>query len=820
MKQRIYSYFLSIVLLVGCLLPAPQVRADDPPAGNEVGTDQTETDPAKDGADAIVTFTNAPDNTPYLEIQKELPVDENEVLPEGDPENEDEELRKGVKDTVFHFFVEVQDGNGIYRPHTNKYYSVTETGGGSAEDDIERFNTGSNGMVELKAGQTARFDYVGEGKKCRITEIDLEDGFACVSPAGGEVAVTIGANGATVIFQNKYSNVLDAEDGALTVQKKISYPQGYDYTGTEEFGFTLLVDNKPAKSENYTVKDLEAGADLPGVKKTDDNGHFTLKANEAAVFTELLGKRDYRVTEDACPENWHSVGKNSFEGSTSDHETVTFTNTNTAFTVEKRLVNWRDDTTQFTFELLDQEGRTWADAEYMLYSATSGERIDQDVSGNNIDGKDMIYKTGADGRFRLKANQAAVFIGIEEGTGYSVKEVAEGGEYVQQTPTGAEGYQNQTVSKAGNEILPFFNARLERKGAVTVTKQLKYASEGEAPLPGAEKEFRFRISRIDTVSGNNVPDTMEPEPVEPDTTEPGAGEPDIMEPGTNVPDTAEPGTGEQPPAGTETEKYFNKVTYTKGTGGTQYTTDDKGEFTLKAGETAIFEGQFFDRRYKVEEIGLEGMPGYSLEEEKRVKSGTLEDGQMLSFVFENTYTARHYDLEISKVDETKKDGEQALAGAKFMLYTDEACTLSYNGSKEPVATGADGKVTLTNLREGTYYLKEVVAPKGYQIRLEPIVLTVKRVADADGNEKLEVELPAESEGSEVISADWSGDTLTSADDPTTGHDKLTITIKNDRGKLYNLPATGGPGTAGFAVIGIILMAAAAALVIRSRKKTA
>lgn len=812
MKQRIYSYFLSIVLLAGCLLPALQVRADDPPAG---GSDVTEgAAESTDGApEAIVTFTNAPDNTPYLEIQKELEVTDNEVLPEE------------VKDTVFHFFVEVQDEQGIYRPHANKNYSVAETGSGSAEDDQERFNTGANGMVELKAGQTARFDYVGEGKKCRITEIDLGDGFACVSPVGGKVEVTIGANGATAIFQNKYSNILDAKDGALTVQKKISYPQGYDYTGTEEFGFTLTVDNKPAKSENYTVRDLAAGTDLPGVKKTDEKGHFTLKANEAAVFGELQGKVDYRVTEDPCPAGWHNVdfyntGRNYFEGSTSDRGTVTFTNTNTAFTVEKRLVNWRDDTAQFTFELFDQEGRTWADAEYMLYSATSGERIDQDVSGNNIDGKDMIYKTGADGRFRLKANQAAVFIGIEEGTGYSVKEVAEGGEYVQQTPTGAEGYQNQTVSKAGNEILPFFNARLERKGAVTVTKQLKYASEGEAPLPGAEKEFRFRISRIDTVSGNNVPDTMEPEPDEPDTTEPGTGEPDVTEPGTNVPDTAEPGTGEQPPAGTETEKYFNKVTYTKGTGGTQYTTDDKGEFTLKAGETAIFEGQFFDRRYKVEEIGLEGMPGYSLEEEKRVKSGTLEDGQMLSFVFENTYTARHYDLEISKVDETKKDGEQALAGAKFMLYTDEACTLSYNGSKEPVATGADGKVTLTNLREGTYYLKEVVAPKGYQIRLEPIVLTVKRVADADGNEKLEVELPAESEGSEVISADWSGDTLTSADDPTTGHDKLTITIKNDRGKLYNLPATGGPGTAGFAVIGIILMAAAAALVIRSRKKTA
>lgn len=758
MKQRIYSYFLSIVLLVGCLLPALTVRADNPPAGDNVVTDQT----TDGGPGAVVTFTNAPDETPYLEIQKKLNVAENVELPEE------------VRDTLFHFYVEVQDDKGIYRPHANKDYSVTDTESGSAENENERKNTGANGIVELKAGQTARFDYVGQGKTCRITEIELPEGFMCASPADGVTVKTIGANGAAAIFENTYVGLLPAKDGALTVQKKVSYPQGYEYGGTEDFGFTLLVDGKAAKSEVYTLRDTENGVDIPGIQKTDDKGHFTLKAGQAAVFGELPGKVDYKVTEDPCPEGWHSVGKNSFEGSTSDHGTVTFTNTNTAFAVEKRLVNWADDTTEFTFELFDGQGRTWADAEYMLYSATSGKRINRDVSGNDITDTSVTYRTGADGRFQLKAGEAAVFVGIPAKTGYSVKEVAEGEEYVQQTPVSVEGYQNRSVSEAGDEILPFYNARLERKGAVTVTKQLEYTSQGEAPLQGAEKEFTFRISRIDTVSGND-------------------------------------------PQGSA-ETYFNKVTYTKGTDGKPYTTDENGVFTLKAGETAVFAGQFFNRTYKVEELDIDEMPGYSIEEGKRTLTKVLEDDSMASFVFRNEYTARHYDLELFKVDTTKEEGEQALAGAQFMLYTDEACKHSYNGSEEPFVTGADGKVTLPNLREGTYYLKEVAAPRGYRVMVEPVVLTVKRVLDDNGNEVLEVETADTAD--EVIASVWSKDSLTAADDPTTAHDKLALTIKNDKGRLYNLPATGGPGTAGFAIIGILLMAAAAVLVIRSRKQKA
>lgn len=827
MKDKRYRYFLSLVLLVCFLLPAHFVRAEEPAA--------------------TVTFTNAPDEKPYLEIQKEVTAEPDAAVP----------------DATFYFYVQVKDANGSYQLYRNQAYTVLDANGETVTDkDGNGGNTGDNAMVALKAGQKARFEYVGLNKEYRVEEIeraeqitqvegqasetiDLAEYFRCESPADRVASGTIGPNGATASFTNRYSAKTESTDGRLTVQKKVSYPDGYQYTGDETFGFTLLVGNQPAKSESYQVKNLETGVTASSAEqkneegetifvpyKTDGNGHFTLKAEEAAIFSDLEGNQDYKVTEDSQPEGWRCVGKDFYAGSTSDHATVTFMNTNASFTVTKKLQKTADDETPFTFQLLDGEKKTWAGASYWLYT-TGGDLAD---SG--------LQKTDTNGCFSLKANQAAVFVGIDEKTVYSVKELAPGAlGYVQKTPADASGYIDKTVSESGTEILPFVNERLERKGSLSVTKKLTYAEAGEAPLAGAEQVFTFRLYEMPKSSGTGGgtdPGTGG-EPTDPEggtgqeSTDPGdgtggtgQGSTDSGEGTTEPGDGTESGAGEPAgsgegdgngipvtegaPAGAAgaTGTPMANVSYTLGADSRQYTTDENGQFTLKEGETAVFAGLAF-KEYQVEEVDLK--PGYSIDE--KIQNGELTDRGTLAFTFDNVYTARHFDLKIVKVDNSQTSAK-ALQGAKFMLYTDEKLTAPYgNLTKDhPLVTDEKGTVQLLDLREGTYYLKEVAAPRGYVVMADPIEFTVTRVLE-DGKEILKVETESEDDDA-VISAKIEN---TPAENPSAAHDTLEIKVKNDKGQLQTLPSTGGPGTGGFTGVGLLLMLTAVGLALMLRKKT-
>lgn len=67
--------------------------------------------------------------------------------------------------------------------------------------------------------------------------------------------------------------------------------------------------------------------------------------------------------------------------------------------------------------------------------------------------------------------------------------------------------------------------------------------------------------------------------------------------------------------------------------------------------------------------------------------------------------------EFTKTGEITAGGSvQPLTGAKFQLYSDEGCTKAVG---DAVESGADGKVSFTEIPTGTYYMKEVEAPDGY-----------------------------------------------------------------------------------------------------------
>lgn len=145
-----------------------------------------------------------------------------------------------------------------------------------------------------------------------------------------------------------------------------------------------------------------------------------------------------------------------------------------------------------------------------------------------------------------------------------------------------------------------------------------------------------------------------------------------------------------------------------------------------------------------------------------------------------TYT---FGIPVFKYTGTEKT---ALAGAKFRLYTDEQCKdenivkVKTNGTdyivgdsdeNENVMTSpaTTGKFNINGLKAGTYYLKEIEAPKGYNKLANAIKVEITN----DG--KVQVEKP---EG------------LTTVD---------KVEVENKTGKV--LPSTGGAGTTMIYLIG-------------------
>lgn len=150
-----------------------------------------------------------------------------------------------------------------------------------------------------------------------------------------------------------------------------------------------------------------------------------------------------------------------------------------------------------------------------------------------------------------------------------------------------------------------------------------------------------------------------------------------------------------------------------------------------------------------------------------------------------TYT---YKFNLKKTDEDGND----LTGAKFRLYSDEECTneipvVKVSDSVYRVAVdgevGVDievGKATIEGLDADTYYLKEIEAPTGYNKLTKAQVFSISEFNEGEA-------------------------TYTVTD----------VAVKNSTGSL--LPETGGMGTTMFYVLGGLLVAGAAILLITKKR---
>lgn len=169
------------------------------------------------------------------------------------------------------------------------------------------------------------------------------------------------------------------------------------------------------------------------------------------------------------------------------------------------------------------------------------------------------------------------------------------------------------------------------------------------------------------------------------------------------------------------------------------------------------------------------------------------DGGVLGKVsYTNEYSVN---LDLKKVDSS---GNNELSGAEFTLEVKDGTTGQFDGNAYKSFEIEKDTVELKDLKPGLYKLTEIKAPKGYSLLGTSIYFSVRlgkvTLVKEDGT-------PIEVQSQSM----W-----------TLDEDKNVLTIKNT--KLYSLPESGGPGTYGFTISGVAILATALLLFINNKRR--
>ena len=155
----------------------------------------------------------------------------------------------------------------------------------------------------------------------------------------------------------------------------------------------------------------------------------------------------------------------------------------------------------------------------------------------------------------------------------------------------------------------------------------------------------------------------------------------------------------------------------------------------------------------------------------------------------------------------------------YTLAQDQAAAASATGYTKDLKTqGTDGSFWLKGLDAGVYYsLKEVKAPSGYSVNTD--TLTIHLTAGTNPVDSTHTGILREVTGTEK---DKNGQEIATGTGSWTcgvlDANKAKAAVSLTDTKLFELPATGGKGTDGFARNGILLLTAAALVYGISRRK--
>lgn len=195
---------------------------------------------------------------------------------------------------------------------------------------------------------------------------------------------------------------------------------------------------------------------------------------------------------------------------------------------------------------------------------------------------------------------------------------------------------------------------------------------------------------------------------------------------------------------------------------------------------------------------------------------------------EDTVKVYTFKLNVTKVNSANQ--EDKLPNAKFVLATEKVTLGDINTDGVPenktnlvavtgttpdfivnpnpgtdasyvVSTDAQGTLNISGLKPGKYYLYETKAPEGYNRRTEPFEIVITATQTNETGEITDLSATVDSKNATV--------------DLNTG--TVDATIANDAGS--QLPSTGGMGTTLFYIIGGVLMAGAAIVLVIKKKRS-
>ena len=187
-----------------------------------------------------------------------------------------------------------------------------------------------------------------------------------------------------------------------------------------------------------------------------------------------------------------------------------------------------------------------------------------------------------------------------------------------------------------------------------------------------------------------------------------------------------------------------------------------------------------------------------------------------------------FEIDIVKIsDQLGKDGEpEKLQGVKFKLYkvaTDGGVTGSEIGLKgedanlklelvkDELVTDKNGKVSVSGLSNGTYYLVETETKEGYNLLSEPVKVELNVQYDETWTESKKYENGILTKHDVTVNRKNEFGNVTNK---TLG--AVTNTIINRKG--FKLPTTGGFGTLLFSGIGVLLVVAGVGVLLSLKKK--
>lgn len=705
-----------------------------------------------------------------------------------------------------------------------------------------------------------------------------QGGYAVTSPSGGKTGVlTMPVAGDAVSFTNRYTPVGTGEKTTLNVHKSITFPDNWKTPVTPDFRFRLEIDDNEYLPATYTASNAATGETRQ--EHTDKDGYFTLKGGWTAIFEEVPAGVDYRlceITDDAgADENgsgWQPTGSVVHQGSTTAPEmNLDFNNSNLAFLVTKTLDDSQKPDVDFDFRLADAQNNGLEGETFYLYR-TTGEPVylddltpeENEAQGNEAgpavnteQGKTIILRrTGPDGTFTLKPGQAAVFVGMKEGTVCQVTETGAPG-YVQMLPLPGDN-DPITINSSGEvQRVDFVNKALETDGTLTIQKKVINPT-GEGSL--TQRDFRFVLcqrlqTKAELVKALKLPEGADRNTVD-DAVQAGLTDGSL----TGAVSNDRSGMTDGNPADAWESNYYyeadgntyeiyiplsgqiyrvpeglNPATYK--TGPNQELGLGAGEFFVRDGQTVQFDGLTGNARYLVREVqipseyrevistssaGDPGLPAYGKlyggADDEDIFAQTLTlTGSGVHAVFTNEYTPEKVDLALTKVN----DSGEMLSGAEFMLYLEkgrepankvlpQVLPDGVTAEEFCYATEADGTVNIPDLKPGTYWLYETRAPHTYSLLRDPIELTVERTGE--GTLQVLINGVLYTEDTEIPDSSVSRVTLT---DRGEGRPKAQIGLTVLNVELYDLPNSGGMGIYWYLISGILLMMAAALILYRN-----